>query len=363
MAVPSDSEAAAADPRLPPERLIDLLAGYWRTQVVHVFARLALADHLDRGVDRAPALAEAAGASEDGLLRLLRAAERLDLVRHESDGRWQLTSLGGMLREGRLGTMREYALAIAGPAHWLGWAQLEQAVRQGGPVADSALGSDLWTYYAAHAEEGAQFSGAMGNLSQLVSLDLVHRLDLSDCRRIVDIGGAQGVLLAALLARAPQARGVLYDRAEVIAQVQRRAGGAGRHERIDCQAGDFFESVPAGGDLYLLKQILHDYGDVEVRALLARIQAAAAPGARLLVLEMPLPEPGEPSDAALVDLNMLVLLGGRERSRADYAALLAATGWCVRRIEPLRGGMSLIEALREPGAGPDQVPTSGRGSP
>jgi hypothetical protein len=332
-----------ADDRMPQERLIDLVSGYWRTQVVAVFAQLALADHMRRGSYAVEALAAACEVSVDGLRRLMQAAATLDLVTVDDQGHYQLTALGGTLRSGKLGSLRDYALAMAGPAHWQSWARLADAVRSGAPVIDAALGADLWTHLERNADEGRIFSGAMGDLSQLVALDLAVQYDFSACRRIVDVGGAQGVLLAAALLRAPQAAGVLYDRAAVVSAAREGSALRALQERVSFVAGDFFEQVPAGGDTYLLKQILHDYDDARCLTLLRTIRAVLPSDGRLLVIEMPLDE-GDGA-ATLVDLDMLVLLGGRERRHAEYRQLLAASGFQLGRTLSLRGGFALLEAL------------------
>lgn len=332
----------SADARMPQERLIDLLHGHWRAQVVQVFASLGIADRIGRAAVSAEALARDLQVSVDGLSRLLRAAAALDLLHIDERQHYALTALGGTLRSGKLGSLRDYAMTVAGPTHWQSWAQLEDAVRSGKPVVEAAVGADLWTHLERNADEGARFSRAMGDLSQLVAVDLSAQYDFSACLRIVDIGGAQGALLAAALMRAPQARGVLFDREAVMVAARQASSLQALRERIEFVAGDFFrDELPAGGDCYLLKQILHDYEDGDCAALLARVRAAIAPGGKLLIVEMPLDLDAEP--ASLVDLDMLVLLGGRERSTAQYRALLETAGFTLKRTLPLRGGFALLE--------------------
>lgn len=337
------------DEVMPQQRMLELLSGYWVTQLIAVFARLGLADALARGPLDVEALARGCQASPSGLARLLAACAAQGLVALDADGRYRLTALGGTLRSGRLGSLRDYAMTMAAPAHWQSWALLLEAVRSDAPVSTAALGCELWSHYARHPDEAACFSRAMGELSQLVALDLVNVCDLGGARCVVDVGGAHGVLLAAVLQRLPQARGVLFDRDAVIAAA-RTALAPDLRERIGFVAGDFLEEVPAG-DLYLLKQILHDYDDGTCLRILRNIRRAAAAGARLLIAEMPLPAPGAPSPAWLVDLNMLVLLGGRERSSADYARLLADAGFRLTRTLPLRGGFAALEAVAVQDAG------------
>ena len=305
---------------------------------------MGIADRLARGALPADQLATQLDAAVDGVARLLRAAAALDLVRLDESEHYALTALGGTLRSGKLGSLRDYAMTIAGPTHWQSWAQLESAVRSGETVVQAAVGTDLWTHLERHPEEGARFSRAMGDLSQLVALDLSAQYDFSAVTRIVDIGGAQGVLLAAALMRAPATTtGVLYDRESVIAAARATPALQSLGDRVQWQAGDFFASVPAAADLYLLKQILHDYADAECLRILGNIRQVMAPQARLLIVEMPLDLQAQA--VTLVDLNMLVLLGGRERSTAQYEALLQAAGFQLQQTRPLRGGFALLEAM------------------
>lgn len=332
------------DEVMPQQRMLDLLSGYWVTQMIAAFARLGIADALARGPLDVEALARVCEAAPAGLSRLLQAAVGQQLVSIDDDGRYRLTALGGTLRSGKLGTLRDYAITMGAPAHWQAWARLPEAVQTNAPVFGAAFGQDLWDYYAQHTDEAACFSRAMGELSQLVAMDLVNVYDCRELRHVVDVGGAQGVLLAAVLQRAAGASGVLFDRAEIV-DAARSALPAILRGRVEFVAGDFFETVPAGGDLYLLKQILHDYDDTDCLRILRRLRAVIPTAARLLIIEMPLPDAGQASPAWLVDLNMLVLLGGRERSVPDYARLLSAAGFALRQTLPLRGGFALLEAV------------------
>lgn len=329
---------------MPQQRMLDLLSGYWVTQMIAAFARLGIADALARGPLDVEALARVCAVSPAGLSRLLQAALGQQLLSIDDEGRYRLTALGGTLRSGKLGTLRDYAITMGAPAHWQSWARLPEAVRTNAPVFGAAFGQSLWDYYAQHGDEAACFSRAMGELSQLVAMDVVNVYDCRELRHVVDVGGAQGVLLAAVLQRAAAASGVLFDRVDVVAAA-RSALPAVLRERVECVAGDFFETVPSGGDLYLLKQILHDYDDADSLRILRRLRTAMAPAARLLIIEMPLPDAGQASPAWLVDLNMLVLLGGRERSVSDYVGLLSAAGLVLRQTLPLRGGFAALEAV------------------
>lgn len=329
--------------RMPQQHIIDLVAGYWRAKVVQVFAALGIADHFARQARSVAELALACDASSDGLGRLLRAAEHCGLVSSNSDGHYVLSVVGATLRSGIAGSMRQYATAMMDTAHWQSWQALDQAVMRGQTVTDTQLGTDFWRYQATHADEAARFSGAMGELSTLVALDVATPDELAGVMRIADIGGSHGVLLGAMLRKARHASGVVIDRPEVTKNARAEAGLEGR---MQFMAGDFFAEIPVPADLYLLKQILHDYDDAHCQQLLRNLAETAPRAAQLWIIEMVLPEHGDAGLASLVDLNMLVLFGGRERTRSQYDALLHASGWTIMDDKPLRGGFHRLRAQR-----------------
>jgi hypothetical protein len=215
-------------------------------------------------------------------------------------------------------------------------------------MAEETLGMNPWEYYAKNIDEGHTFARGMGNLSAIVSEDVARVYDPGDARRIVDVGGSEGVLLRGLLARVPGARGVLFDRPEIIEGAKSAIGASGFAGRVKLAGGDFLAEAPQGGDLYLLKSILHDWPDDACETIVRNVHRAAAPDSRLVVIEMLLPEgpAGTPSPVPLMDMNMLVMLGGRERTASEYGAMLARCGYRVERVVPTPGPFSVIEARR-----------------
>jgi hypothetical protein len=321
-----------------------MLQGYWVAQITAVLARLGIPDQLAHGPRRAHRVAEVIGAHPGAVLRLLRAAALLGLVREVDSARYELTELGDCLRTDAPASVRAYALGVVAPGHWGPWAELETAIRTGQPTAPAVLGAPVWEYYAAHPEEGGHFADAMGELSSMAAADVAAVADASGHEELVDVGGAYGVLLTGLLERNPTARGVLFDRPDVLDAARRKLGRSSLAERIDLVAGDFLEEVPEG-DLYLLKQILHDWDDDDATTILGNCRRAAREGSSLLVVEMIVPEPWAPSPVHLLDLTMLVMLGGRERTLAEYDGLLGAAGWKRARVVPTSGPFSVIEAV------------------
>jgi hypothetical protein len=327
-------------PRPPQAVLLQMFMGMWHAQITSAIAQLGVPDRLAGGAASIDELARDCNANPDALYRLLRAGATLDLCTEAGDKRFMLTPLGETLRSGIPGSIRDFIIAETAPGHWLPWGKLADAVRRGGSTVPDTLGvGDAWSYYAQHPDEMLSFARGMSNLSAMVSQDVARvYAPRDDAKRIVDVGGSEGVLLRGLLERAPQAQGVLFDRQDVLAHVK-------PSDRIAVVPGDFFATVPPGGDLYVLKSILHDWPDDKCDVILKNCAHAAGAGARLLVVEMLLPEEG-PSPVTFMDMNMLVMLGGRERTAAEYTALLRRNGWAVDEVIPTVGMFSVIEAVR-----------------
>jgi hypothetical protein len=330
----------------PPVQVLQMLMGMWVAQIVSAFARMGAADTIASGGTSADAIARAAECDADGAYRLLRAAATAGLVRETSARQFALTPLGECLRADAPLSVRDFVIAETAPGHWLPWGNLYDAVRSGQPVARETLGMDPWDYYAKNVEEGRSFARGMGNLSALVSRDVARLYDASRFRRIVDVGGSQGVLLCALLTAATEATGVLFDRADVADEGRRVIASGSFRDRVEVVEGDFFSEVPSGGDLYVLKSILHDWPDDKCAEILRSVHRAAPAGSRLLVVETILPDEPQPSPVAFMDLNMLVMLGGRERTAGEFASMLRNAGYDVERVIPTGGMFGLIEAVR-----------------
>ncbi|MFI5897831.1 methyltransferase [Actinoplanes sp. NPDC051513] len=316
-----------------------LLMGAWATQSTFLVARLGLPDLLLGGPRRVGELAGAVDGDPDALRRLCRAAATVGLLTEVDGDRYALTDAGRLLAADTPGSMRAQALAFGTPVNWRLCGDLGRAVSTGRSTAAEVLGGSLWDYYARHPDEGELFSQAMGEQSARAAADVAAAVTLAGSERIADIGGAHGDLLTALLAQAPDATGVLVDLPPVIESARARLTGT----RVEPWPGDFFAAVPSA-DLYLLKWILHDWDDERAIRILANCRRAAASGARLLVVEMLVPEPWRPSPVHLYDLAMLVLLGSRERTAEEYAALLDAAGWRLGEVTATRGAYSVLQA-------------------
>jgi len=309
--------------------------GAWVSQAAGTLARLRVCDHIAAGADTPAAVAERSGASPDAIHRLMRAAAMVGILR--ADGkRFTLTAVGELFRSDHPRSMRAFVDAETAPGHWLPWGRLDACVRGGKSVAADVLGSDVFSYYATHPDEGRTFAEGMSGLSAAALGAIAEAWQPPAATTAVDVGGSRGAFLDFVLDRLPEARGVLYDLPSVIADVPAKP----RVERI---GGDFRASVPAG-DLFLVKHILHDWDDATARTILRNVRAAMAPGATVAIVEMLIPDDGSPSPAILLDLNMLVMLPGRERTLADMTQLLASADLAVHRVVPTHSPFSLIEA-------------------
>jgi SAM-dependent methyltransferase len=323
-------------------RLID---GYQVSQALHVASTLGIADLLADGPRTSDDLAAATETDPRALYRVLRALASVGVFHEEAEGRFSLTELGGCLRSDAPESLAGWAAFIGRPYYWQAWGDLLHSVRTGENAFRHVHGTDPWSYRARHAEESAIFDRAMTGVSRQNTQSAVAAYDFGQFRRIVDVGGGQGALLAATLAKHPHISGVLFDQPHVVARAQQVLEAAGVMDRCEVVGGDFFVVVPEGDDAYLLRAVLHDWADEEATAILRTCRRAMGPDARLLVLEWVLAGPNEGRAAKFSDLNMLVSPGGQERTREEYAALFAAAGFRLTEITPTALGPGVIEGI------------------
>lgn len=316
------------------DELLSLIWGYRVSQAIHVAAVLGVADLVAEAPRTASELAEATGSDAGALRRVLRALAAYGVAAEDEQGRFGMTELGRRLRTDAPGSLRDVAIALFRPPWWEAWGHLSDSVRTGENAFRLVHGVDLWEFSATHPEERLAFDKAMVAQTRAAARSILDAYDFADFRLIVDVGGGRGALLEAILAAFPSAEAVLFDQSHVV-------GDLDLGPRVRIVGGSFFESVPAGADLYLLKWILHDFEDDDAVEILRTIRGACDPDARLLVVERDLAA----SETTLSDLHMFVVLGGRERTVAEYAELLTASGFRLSRAIPTSGPLTLLEAL------------------
>jgi SAM-dependent methyltransferase len=326
--------------------MLQLVTGYWVSQAIGVVARLAVPDQLADGPRSSDELAHAVGAQPGALFRVLRMLASIGVFEESTPGVFALTPLGDTLRGDTPGSVRDFAIAETAFGHWQPWGRLLESVRTGQPQAREALGIELWQWYGEHPEEAAFFSGAMGNLAALAASELLRVYDFTSAHTVVDVGGAYGELLATVLETRPHVRGVLFDLPHVIADAQPAIAARGLTDRCELVGGDFFKAVPPGADVHILKQILHDWSDDEAIRLLCQCRDALVPGGRLLIVEMVVPADNRPSAVQPMDINMLVMLGGRERTADEFQTVLGAAGFQLEQLIPTLSPFSVLMATR-----------------
>jgi O-methyltransferase domain/Dimerisation domain len=327
--------------------LRELIMGFRSTQLVHAAARLDLAEHLRNGPRSAQELAPHVGAHAPTLHRLMRALAALGVLAPADRDGFALTAEGELLRSDADGSLRNLARLYGAPWLWQAYGDLITSVRSGEPAFDRVHGQPFFDHLAHHPDAAADFDAAMSSYSAGEARAVAEAYpDFSAMRHVVDVGGGQGLLLAELLRRHAHLRGTLFERAPVIAAAREPIAAAGLAAQL--QAGDFFAGVaPAGADAYLLKSVIHDWDDERALAILRRCRAAMTPPAsRLLLIERLLADdPGAGPEAALFDINMLVTVGGRERSAADHEALLRGAGLRMTRVVATACALSIVEAM------------------
>jgi SAM-dependent methyltransferase len=323
------------------------MSGSWKTQAVYVAARLLIADHLADAPKSAAELAAATGADPHSLHRLLRALATIELVREAEDGAFELTAMGALLVDDSPESLRSWVLHWGG-ASWPVWGHLHHSVMTGESARSLVMGTRGFEHLERDPEAAAIFHRAMTELTRLVARDFVHAVDWSTAKRIVDVGGGYGELLAAALLASPGAVGVLFDTEHAIEGGRAHLRAAGLDHRVEFVAGDFRDWVPRGADTYLLKSVIHDWDDERAAEILASCRRAIPLEGRLLLVERLVPERvgTSPDDQGLAcsDLHMLVQLGARERTEPELHDLLARAGFRTARVLPLRSTLALIEA-------------------
>jgi SAM-dependent methyltransferase len=324
-------------------QLSQMIKGYWVSQIVGTLAQLEIADHLAHGPLNYDVLAEGIGCDPNATYRLLRASVDVGLVAVLSDGQFYLTPLGELLRSNVPDSMRNPAIALTAPGHWLPWGRLAEAVRHGERQTVAALGHELFDYYVANPSEGSAFTGTMANHSDAIAGEIAQALDTSAVTHVVDVGGASGTIIGALLEANAALLGTILERADVVPRAEAVLAQRGLSSRCRVVEGDFFKNVPEA-DLYILKSIVHDWDDQQSIKILRNCARALRPNGRVILIEWIVPEHGKPGAAALSDLNMLVLLPGRERTASQFEELFRASGLRIDRITGIASSMQVIEA-------------------
>lgn len=318
--------------------LTQIAGGYCLPRSLHVVANLGVADTLDETPRTATDLAASVNADPDALRRVLRLLASHGVFEVEGET-IRHTPASRLLRADHPHSMHAFAQLFGLPIFWTTFGSMEHSVRTGLPATSMVFPEGFWDYLAQRPEEGRVFNSAMVAKAHGAVAGILASYDFSGFGTISDIGGGNGHLLRAILDAVPNAKGVLFELPHVIEESARIAS-----DRLRLQAGDFFRDPLPSCDAYLLMEIIHDWGDAESIAILQAVRRAASPPAKLLVIETIVPDDPGPDWSIMLDIHMLTLLGGRQRTRQEYEALLAQSGFRFQREINTGAGISILEA-------------------
>lgn len=330
--------------------LMELVRAASLSQAICVAAELGLADLLANGPKHARELAQVTGSNASSLQRLLRALASLGICVQCDDGAFELCATGAFLRSDAPNSLRSWTI-WCGSYMWPAWSKLGDSVRTGKSAQQLVGGADGFGHLVRDPQTAAAFNSAMVEITRLIAAEAARAYDFAGARRIVDIGGGLGALLAAILKTHPGMQGVVFDLPHAVKEAKAYLANEGVADRCDVVAGDFFESIPGGADIYILKNIIHDWNDERSIVLLRNCRRAMLPHGRLLVIEQVMPGRLEACQAhraiAWTDLVMLLAPGGCQRTDAEFRALFANAGLAVRRTTETALDYSIIEVVAQ----------------
>lgn len=331
----------------PPAQMMQMITGFWTSCCIYTAAKLNIADHLKDGPQTANQLAESTHSHAPSLHRVLRALSSVGVFKENDQQQYELTPLGNTLQADVPGSMKAMAIAQLGD-HFNAWGNLVYSVKTGKISFDNIEGMSVWKYYETHPDEGVNFMKAMSGLTGAVIMNVLPEYDFTAFKTIIDVGGGNGALLMAVLDKAPNAKGIVFDEEYVVAETKKILAQKGYTNRCETAAGSFFDFIPANADAYIMKMVLHDWNDEQSLQILKNFNKAMKQGSKLLVLESVIPEGNEPHPGKFMDINMLAMTGGMERTEKEFASLFAKAGLKLSRVihthTPL---FSIVEAIKE----------------
>ena len=331
----------------PPVQMMQMITGFWTSCCVYSAAKLNIADHLKEKPQTAEQLAEATHCHASSLYRVLRALSSVGVFKENERNQFELTQLGETLQSDVPGSMKAMAIAQLGD-HFNAWGNLVYSIKTSNTSFDNIEGMSVWKYYETHPDEGVNFMKAMTGVTNAVIMNVLPFYDFSTFKTIVDVGGGNGALLMAVLNKAPDARGIVFDEEYVVNETEKELLAKSFDKRCRVQAGTFFDFIPGDADAYLMKMVLHDWNDEQCLQILNNCSKAMKPGCKLLVIEAVIPEGNVPHPGKFMDINMLAMTGGRERTEKEFSILFANAGLKLSKIIPTQSPMfSIVEVIKD----------------
>jgi hypothetical protein len=327
------------------QTVFELATAYMISAALHVAVRLRIPDHLIDGPASVEALASATGVDADRLYRVLRALASVGIFEEQPLRRFASKPAADLLRS-EPGSLRDIALFMTNGLHFQVYAEMLHTVKTGQPAVERVTGKPVFDLFAAETDDSRLFNDAMTSMSAAVVPAVLDAYDFTGIGVLADVAGGHGHVLASILREYPGMRGILFDLEHVVAGAGAHLSSMGVAGRCETIAGDFFTSVPAGADAYLMKHIIHDWDDEQAEAILHNIRTALAgrPAGRVVLIEAIVPPGPAPDLSKLIDLEMMLMPGGRERTAEQFAALFTRAGFELTRIVPTGSPLSVIEA-------------------
>jgi O-methyltransferase domain/Dimerisation domain len=347
MTTQSSATAEAPIAVSPEAQLMQIVGGCFPSQAVYVAAKLGIADLLKSETLTVAELAEKTGTHERSLYRLLRCLASLGIFKETNAKVFELTPTAELLVSDHPGSMRDAAIFMGEPWHWSVYGDMLYSVTTGKVAWERVHGKEVFPYFQEHPEEYEIFNRAMTSFSTNVLPAIVEAYDFAGVKKLADIAGGHGMLLTGFLKANPELQGLLFDLEQVIEGAPVLLEKEGVADRVELRNGDFFESVPAGADAYMMKFIIHDWDDDRALKILRNIHQVLPADGRVLLIEMVVPVGNDPHFSKIQDLEMLVSPGGVERTPDEYRELLAQAGLELRRIIPTKSPLSIVEAFKK----------------
>ena len=333
---------------LPPQAVLtQMLMSFVVSQAISVAAKLYIADHLNDGAKTVAELADLTNTHEPSLYRLMRGLASAGIFQKDAEGRFSNTMLGEFFRSDHPESLRSAAHMICDREHWASHGNMLESVRTGKTAFDHTFGMPVFPYFAENPEAAEVFDNAMTSYSTTVANAVAATYDFSKAKTIADMGGGHGLLLSKVLQTVPNTKGILFDQPQVIEGANEVLKNEGTAERVETINGDFFKEIPVEADIYLMKFIIHDWNDEQSETILKNLAKSAKTGAKLLLVESVVEEDdNQPSMSKVMDLNMLVMTGGKERTAKEYTELFEKTGFRLTNVIPTPSPMQIVEAVR-----------------
>jgi hypothetical protein len=330
----------------PHQQLDQMITGYWISQAIYAAAKFGIADHLKDGPKSVAELARATSANPDALYRLLRALASVGIFAEGESHRFSLTPLAEPLRSDVAGSKRALAL-MSGDEQFRAWAEIDYSIRTGKIAFDQVFGEPVFDYLGHHPDKARIFDAAMVGIHGRETSAVLSAYDFSRIGVVADIGGGNGSQITELLQKHPRMKGILFDLPHVIERAKERIHTAGLAERCTMVAGSFFDAMPEGADAYILRHIIHDWDEEKCLTILHNCHSAMPTGGKLLVIESVIPPGNEPFHGKFLDLVMLLIPGGKERTASEYRALFEQAGFELTRIVPTGSEVSIVEGKKK----------------